>query len=384
MSLRSKIVFPLIGLTLLLTGCDGQDKAAAAKKAAPPPPEVTVAAPLKKEIIEWDEYTGRFQAVERVEIRARVSGYLDKVTFKDGQQVNAGQSLFLIDQRPFKIALERATAQYELARKENERAESLQRTSAASVARLDQTTEALRAAKADLDRAKLDMLFTDIKAPITGRISRSFVDVGNLVSGDTQTASLLTTIVSEDPIHFYFEISEQQLLKYKRLNQSGKMPGSRDHANPVSIRLQDEKTFDHVGTMDFIDNEIDPSTGTMQGRAILENKSGILAPGLFGRARLPGSGIYQAILVPEAAIGTDQSRKFVTLVNAEGKAEMRFVELGPIRASGLRIIRSGLSGDEKVIINGLQRARPGTPVTIKEGVIEEPDSGPLPAMPGQG
>lgn len=381
MSFRSKLLLPLIGVTLLIAGCDGDEKAASAP---PPAPEVTVAAPLLKEIVEWDEYTGRFQAVERVEIRARVSGYMDKVLFKDGQQVDAGQSLFVIDQRPFKIALDRATAQYELARKENERAESLQRTSAASVARLDQTVEALRASKADLDRAKLDMLFTEVKAPISGRISRNYVDVGNLVNGDTQAASLLTTIVSENPIHFYFEISEQQLLKYSRLDKNGSRTGSRDAAIPISIRLQDEKNFNHVGRMDFIDNEIDPGTGTMQGRAILDNPDGILAPGLFGRARLPGSGIYKAILVPEAAIGTDQSRKFVTIVNAEGKAEMRFVELGPIRASGLRIIRKGLSADDKIIINGLQRARPGTPVTVKEGVIEETGAEPLPKMPGQG
>ncbi|MEX0692922.1 MAG: efflux RND transporter periplasmic adaptor subunit [Rhodospirillales bacterium] len=376
------MTLPLIGLTMLIAACDGEDKAAAPPP--PPAPEVTVAAPLLKEIVEWDEYTGRFEAVERVEIRARVSGYMDKVLFKEGQQVSAGQSLFVIDQRPFRIALDRTTAQYELARKENERAESLQRTSAASVARLDQTVEALRAAKADLDRAKLDMLFTEIKAPISGRISRNYVDVGNLVNGDTQAATLLTTIVSENPIHFYFEISEQQLLKYSRLDKNGSRQTSRDTANPIYIRLQDEKDFGHVGRMDFVDNEIDPGTGTMQGRAILDNPDGILTPGLFGRARLPGSGIYQAILVPDAAIGTDQSRKFVTIVNAEGKAEMRFVEPGPIRASGLRIIRKGLGADDKIVINGLQRARPGTPVTVKEGVIEEPDTEPLPKLPGQG
>lgn len=382
MYLRSIMTLPLIGLTMLIAACDGEDKAAAPPP--PPAPEVTVAAPLLKEIVEWDEYTGRFEAVERVEIRARVSGYMDKVLFKEGQQVSAGQSLFVIDQRPFRIALDRTTAQYELARKENERAESLQRTSAASVARLDQTVEALRAAKADLDRAKLDMLFTEIKAPISGRISRNYVDVGNLVNGDTQAATLLTTIVSENPIHFYFEISEQQLLKYSRLDKNGSRQTSRDTANPIYIRLQDEKDFGHVGRMDFVDNEIDPGTGTMQGRAILDNPDGILTPGLFGRARLPGSGIYQAILVPDAAIGTDQSRKFVTIVNAEGKAEMRFVEPGPIRASGLRIIRKGLGADDKIVINGLQRARPGTPVTVKEGVIEEPDTEPLPKLPGQG
>lgn len=367
-------VATLLSLTMLLAACEEQEQAAA----PPPPPEVTVATPLKKKIVEWDEYTGRFEAVERVDIQARVSGYLEEVNFQDGQIVEAGQTLFVIDQRPFTIALNRAQAQFEFAQKEFNRFQSLERTNAASQARLDQAAEALRSARADLQQAELELEFTVVKAPISGRIGEASVDAGNLISGDAQNGEPLTTIVSIDPIHFYFEASEQQFLKYARLSQSSAHIDARHSADPIYIKLQDEKEFKHVGQMDFVDNEIDESTGTILGRAILPNPDDFLTPGIFGRARLHGSAIYEATLVPDHAIGTDQSRKFVMIVNAEGQAERRFVELGPLRDSGLRIIRSGLDGSEKVIINGLQRARPGAPVTAVDGVIEEPNAPPLP------
>ena len=363
--------FAVIGSIFLLAACLQEE--AEAPQQPQPAPEVTVATPLKKEIVEWDEYTGRFEAVERVEIRARVSGYLSEVQFLDGDLVEKGDTLFIIDQRPFRIAVDRAQAQYELAQKEFERSNQLRQSSAASQANLDRRAQELKVSKANLDQARLELSFTEIKAPIKGRIGQSNVDIGNLISGNGQDEEPMTTIVSTDSIHFYFEASEQQFLKYARLNKSGARPGSRDTPNPIYIKLQDEDKFTHVGSMDFVDNELDQGTGTIIGRAILENKTGFLAPGMFGRARLIGSGEYEAYLVPDSIIGTDQSRKFVMVVNADGKAEMRFVELGPLRDSGLRIITSGVSETDKVIINGLQRARPGTPVTTVDGNIEEKD-----------
>lgn len=365
----------LLGAALLVSACLPEDEKAAASQSRPAP-EVTVAAPLKKEVVDWDQYTGRFEAVERVEIRARVSGYLSKILFQDGDIVEKGETLFVIDQRPFRIAVDRAQAQYDLAQKEFARSNKLRQSSAASEANLDRRRQELKVAKADLDRAQLDLEFTEIKAPTSGRIGRSNVDIGNLISGDLQNGTPLTTIVSTDPIHFYFEASEQQFLKYSRLNESGARPGSRDVANPVFVKLQDEDKFTHEGRMDFVDNEIDRGTGTIVGRALLSNESGLLAPGMFGLARLVGSGPYEAFLIPDTAIGTDQARKFVMVVNGEGKAERRFVKLGPLRDSGLRIIKEGLSENDQVIINGLQRARPGTPVKTKDGVIEEAASAP--------
>lgn len=379
MRVRFAPISAALSLSILIAACDQQDQAAAPP---PPPPEVTVAAPLKKDIVEWDEYTGRFEAVNRVDIQARVSGYLEEIGFQDGEIVEAGQTLFVIDQRPFTIALNRAQAQFEFAQKEFNRFQSLERTNAASQARLDQAAEALRSARADLEEAKLELEFTVVKAPISGRIGEASIDAGNLISGDAQNGEPLTTIVSLDPIHFYFEASEQQFLKYSRLSESGTRAASRETANPIFIKLQDEKDFVHAGRVDFVDNEVDESTGTILGRAILDNPDDFLTPGVFGRARLLGSGIYEATLIPDHAIGTDQSRKFVMLVNAEGRAERRFVELGPLRDSGLRIVRNGLDGSERVIINGLQRARPGAPVTAVDGVIEEPNAPPLPEIFG--
>lgn len=364
--------FAVIGAVFLLAAC-GQEEAS--EQQARPAPEVTVATPLKKEVTDWDEYTGRFDAVERVEIRARVSGYLSEIQFRDGDTVEKGDTLFIIDQRPFKIAVDRAQAQYELAQKEFARSDKLRQSSAASQANLDRRAQELRVAKSDLDETRLELSFTQIKAPISGLIGRSNVDIGNLISGDLQNGTPMTTIVSTNPIHFYFEASEQQFLKYSRLDKTGSRPGSRDTPNPLFIKLQDEDDFTHVGRMDFVDNELDQGTGTIVGRAILENNSGFLVPGMFGRARLVGSGAYEAYLVPDSVIGTDQSRKFVMVVNGEGKAEMRFVTLGPLRDSGLRVIKSGITETDKVIINGLQRARPGTPVKTVNGVIDEKDEG---------
>lgn len=350
---------------ILLTSCSG------APEAPPPmsPPEVTVAHPLQKKLIEWDEYTGRFEAAERVEIRARVNGYLEEIRFRDGEKVTKGQILFVIDQRPFKIALQRAQAQHELAEKELNRLRGLSASRAVSKEDLDIGIQDVIVAKSFLDEARLNLEFTEVKSPIDGRISRSRLDVGNLVNaGDPQP---LTTVVSVHPIHFYLEASEQNLLKYIRLDQSGQRKGTRDNPRELFVRLQDEAHYNRVGIVDFIDVELDRGTGTVQARAVYDNSSEVLYPGLFGRARVAGSGEYLASLVPDHVIGTDQSKKFVLVVDDESKITMKFVKLGPLTDSGMRIIRSGLSALDKVVINGLQRARPGMTVTTKEEQIED-------------
>lgn len=368
----------------LLTACISESQEAVAP---PPPPEVTVATPLKKMVIDWDEYTGRFQAVERVEVQSRVDGYLDDIRFQDGQMVEKGDVLFVIDQRPFQIALEGAQADLRQAEAEAKRAESefnrfrqlveSQTVSEEEFEERRQTMFATRAqveaAKAAVDDAKLNLEFTEVRAPISGRVSRDRVSVGNLISGGSTGATLLTTIVSVDPIHFYFEASESQLLKYTRLNNSGARPGSRDKANPVYVRLMDEDDFVHQGSMDFVDNEVDLGTGTIEGRALFENSEGIIEPGMFGRARLLGSGEYQALLVPDAAIGTDQSQKFVYVVDDDNQVEMRFVQLGPLQDNDLRVIRDGLDETDRVVIGGIQRVRAGSPVNAQDGAIEEED-----------
>ena len=325
-----------------------------------PPAQVDVAKPLVKNIVEWDEYVGRFEAVERVELRARVTGYLQEIQFEDGQLVKKGDVLFVIDQRPFEFALQRAEALYTLAKKEYERAKKLRKTSAISQEELDRRLQELRGAEAFYKDAQLDVEFTEVKSPIDGKISRDFINVGNLVRANE---TVLTRIVSVDPVHFYFETSQSELLKYLRLDRAGKRPSSDTHKNPVFIKLKDESEFAHKGYMDFVDNVVDEGTGTIQGRAIVPNEDNVIFPGMFGRVRATGSGEYEAILLPETAIQTDQNNKFVYVVNDEGKAERRYIELGPLRDSGMYIVRGGLSGTEDVVINGSQFIRmPNQPV----------------------
>lgn len=347
------------------------------------PPPVVVAQPLVKRVTEWDEYTGRFAAVERVEVRARVSGYLDSVNFEDGQIVEKGDLLFVIDQRPFQAALDQARAQLseaearlQLASNDRERAERLRQSNAISEEEYDQRLQAERqaeaareAGQAQVRAARLDLEFTQVRAPVTGRISDHAVSVGNLVSGGAAESTLLTTIVSLDPIHFEFTASEAAFLKYLRLNDSGRRVSSRDVANPVFVKLIDEDEFRHEGRMNFVDNQIDPNTGTMRGRAVFDNPDGFLTPGVFGRLRLLGSDQYDAMLIPDSAILSDQSRKFVWVVGADNTVAYRPLELGPV-IEGLRVVRGGLAPDEQIIIEGLQRARPGAPVTPQPGKIE--------------
>jgi RND family efflux transporter MFP subunit len=351
--------------------------------AAPPPPPVTVATPLAKRISNWDEYSGRFAAVQTVEVRPRVSGFIDKLHFKDGQIVKAGQLLFTIDPRPFELALEtakaelaRATAQVELASTEVERARPLVQTGAVTERDFDQRAAALSVARASLQgaeaavkTAQLNLEWTRVVAPIDGRISDRKVDAGNLVNGGSGATTLLTTIVTIDPIHFIFDVSENDYLRYTRLAQTGERASSRDTSNPVRIRLSDESKFDHTGRMDFVDNALNPRSGTLRGRAVIDNKDGLMQPGLFARIELFG-GEVDALLVPDAAVVSDQARKIVFTVDAEGVIVPKPVTLGAIEG-GLRVVTSGLEAKDRVVIDGIANpmVRPGAKVTPREGTI---------------
>jgi membrane fusion protein, multidrug efflux system len=360
----------LPALCMLLTACQQQQETP-----APPPPKVTVSQPIVRDIVEWDEYTGRLEAVESVEVRARVSGYLESVHFTDGAVVKTGALLFVIDPRPYqaelnrtKAALEQAVAQYERAQKDFARVQQLVKSRAVSQEEVDtraadrrQAEEAVRAGRAAVEAAQLNVEFTQVRAPISGRISREFVTVGNLINGGTADSTLLTRIVSLDPIYCYFDVDERSYLKYSRLWREGKRAASREVKIPVDLGLADETGFPRHGHLDFIDNRLDPNTGTMTGRAIFPNPDFTLVPGLFARIRLPGSGQYQALLLPDEAIGSDQTQRFAFVVNDQNTVEYRKVTLGPI-IDGLRVIRDGLKPEDWVIVSGVQRVRTGARV----------------------
>lgn len=327
------------------------------------PMPVTVMQPIKRSVTEWLEFTGRFQPSQRVVLRARVSGYLDKVLFQDGQKVQKGDVLFIIDQRPFKIALNSAKAHFELAQQRLERARALHKKNAVSRDLYDQRREEMQTAKADLDHAKLDLEFTEVRSPITGRISRKQVDIGNLVTGGNN-ATELTTIVSVQPIYFYFEGSENDLLKNARQRDHSRSEDNMPRPLPVFVRLNDEIEFQHQGQLDFIDNEFDTNTGTIQARAYFENKDGFLEAGYFGRLRMAPFPAFDAMLVPDELIGTEQTRKFVYVIGKEGVAVRRYVTLGAREDDGMRIIKQGLSETDQVITGNLNMVRPGAPVIV--------------------
>lgn len=382
---RAGIVTAALGLVLALAACDDAPTGGGAGGAPP----VTVSQPIEREVTEWDEYTGRFAAVEYVEVRARVSGYVDGIHFKDGQVVIKNDLLFVIDPRPFRIAVEQAEAELaqaqsrlELAAREVERARPLVKRKNLSEQAFDERMQARREAEASVqagraavDAAKLNLEFTEVKAPVTGRVSRHLVSVGNLVNGGTANSTLLTNIVSLDPIHFYFDVDENAFLKYVRLSRSGERPSSRDSANPVHLSLTDEDEFIHTGRMDFVDNQVDVSTGTMRGRAVFDNPDLVFTPGLFGRIRLLGRGNYAALMLPDEVIGTDQSRRFVYVVGGDDTVEYRQVRLGPI-IDGLRVVHDGISAEDWVIVNGIQRARTGGKVTPERKPLAEQAAAP--------
>ncbi len=340
------------------------------------PPRVAVMPPVRREITDWDEFTGRFASTERVELRARVGGHLDAVNFKDGQLVRRGDLLFRIDPRPFAASVTEAEArltgarsQLTLAQQEYDRGRNLREYRAASEANLEQRTQALDAARAQaiqfeaaLARARLDLEFTEVRAPLTGRIGRHLVSPGNVVSGgDASTATLLATIVTIDPIDFTFDIDQAAALRYVRLAESGGRPSSREVANPVQLALADEAGFPHAGRVVFVDNEADAGTGTIRLRARFDNPRDLFVPGVFARVRLIASAPYQALLVPDAAVATDQSRRVLYILGPGDTVEARQVQLGPLH-DGLRVIRDGLRGDEEIVATGMMRVRAGQAV----------------------
>ena len=354
---------------------------------APPPLPVTVASPLSKRILTWDEFSGRFQAVERVEVRPRVAGFVEQVHFKDGSLIKAGDLLFTLDKRPFEIAVEsakadvaRQEAQVLLTQADVERAEPLAKSKVMSEQVFDQRKASLAgaqgqllSAKAALKAAELNLEWAEVRAPISGRISDKKVDAGNLVAGGEASATLMATIVSLDPIHFVFDVAEADYLRYARLNIAGERPSSRETANPVKVKLADEKDFIHEGRMDFVDNALNERSGTLRGRAVFTNKDGLLTPGVFARLALFG-GEVDAFLVPDSAIVSDQAKKIVFTVNADNVVTAAPVTLGPI-SEGLRVIKSGLKAEDRVVIEGIANpmVRPGAKVTPTPGTIAVAD-----------
>jgi RND family efflux transporter MFP subunit len=373
----SRLSAALILLAPALAGCgQGQPPGSG----PPPPPTVTVAKPVERGIVDQDEYVGRFVAVDSVEVRARVSGYLDQIHFRDGQMVKQGDLLFTIDKRPFQNTvaqargtLAQAKANLAFTEADLERAKQLVRDRTITEQTFDQRTQAQRSAAASVAsneaavrQAELDLEFTELRAPIAGRIGDRRVSRGNLVTGGTGATTMLANIVSLDPIRFEFTMDEASYLRYERFSSSGKEVTGRDGGVIVELKLLDEKTFEHRGYMDFVDNTIDRSSGTIRGRASFSNPDAVLTPGMFGRIRVPGSPTYNALLLPDAAIGTEQIRKFVLVVGDDNTAMQRYVTLGPLSDDNLRIIKDGIKAGDRVIVNGLMRVRPGQKVTPQE------------------
>jgi RND family efflux transporter MFP subunit len=358
---------PLAAVTLMvLEGCARNE---AAEVKAPPLPQVSVAGVISRQITEFDEFTGRFEAVERVEIRPRVSGYIASVNFTEGSDVKKGDVLFVIDPRPYQAERDRAQAQLAqarsqltLAKSERDRATSLLAQHAISQEEFDTRTAGreqaeanVAAAQAALDSAALNLNFTRVTAPITGRISRALVTSGNLV---TSGQTLLTTLVSLDPIYVSFDGDEQVYLKYSKLAH---LRGPAEGGNPVRVGLADESGYPHQGVMVFLDNALDPATGTIRSRARLDNHEQLFTPGLFARVQLLGNRKHDAVLINDSAVGTDQTVRYVLVVAAGNKVEYRPVELGPV-IDGLRVVQSGLKPGETIVVNGLQRVRPGAQI----------------------
>lgn len=365
-------------------GEGGAAKQAQPEAGAPPAPPVTVANPVYKKIVEWDEYPGQFKAVDAIDVRARVSGYLEQIHFTDGQVVKQGDLLFTIEKRPFEIALDsaqaqlaEANAQLSLANRNLKRYEKMREGNIVGESDYDDRVEAVSAGKAavavaqaQVRQAELDLGYTDIRAPVTGRISRHEVSAGNLITGGyTGDVTLLTTIVSLDPIYFDFDVSEANYLAYQRAAERGVMPAMRDNKIGVFAKLPDEDQWTHKGSLEFLDNQVNETSGTIRARATFANSNGAFTPGQFAHIRVPGSEPYEAILLPETAIVTDQSQKIALVVAEDGTVGVKILRVGP-NYNGMRIIREGLAPNDKVVINGLLRARPGSKVAAQMGTIE--------------
>jgi RND family efflux transporter MFP subunit len=362
-------------------------------QAPPAQGPMPVSHPLAKEIIDYDEFTARLSAVDSVEIRARVNGYLQKINFKDGSEVKKGDLLFVIDPRPYQAELDRVQAeldqaqtQYDLAQNDAKRANDLFANHAISAEELDTrskrvaTTEGvIKSAKANLETAQLNLAYTQIQAPIDGRLGRKLVTEGNLITGDAKDATLLTTIVSVDPIYAYADVDEATVIKYQQLDKQGLRKNSAG-AIPVELALGNSPDFAYKGTLDFTNNQIDPTTGTLEARGIFANPDRNLIPGEFARIRVTGSGKYLGMLIPDYAIVSDQEKKTVFVVGADKTVQSKEVVPGPL-VDGLRVIRSGLEASDLVVLDHLQLVRPGMPVTPMEKALESGAEAAAPVAP---
>jgi RND family efflux transporter MFP subunit len=381
LSPRLRTFLPPIGslilIAALLTGCQPQAAPSA------PAPQVNVAKVIERKVNDWDEFTGRIQAIDSVEIRPRVSGYIERIAFTEGGSVKKGDLLFVIDPRPYRAELQRAQAdaagaktRAELARNEVARAERLLAARAISqeeyderVNRAHETGSAVESAAAAVEVARLNLEFTQVVSPIDGRVGKAEVTPGNLV-GSGERATLLTTVVSIDPVYVEFTGDEQVYLKYNAMSKSGERASSRDEPNPVWMGLANETGFPHPGHMTFVDNQLDPATGTIRGRAIFRNPDGLFTPGLFARIKLLGSGQYNAILINDRAVATDQNQKFVLVLGEDKTLSYRPVKIGRT-VQGLRVVLDGLKPGETIVVNGIQRVRPGMSVSPQTVPMDE-------------
>lgn len=371
----------LLALSLVLAVLSSCERPQQTSNAAAAPAPVTVAKPVTAELIEWDEFIGRLDAPESVEIRARVSGYLDKIHFREGSDVKAGDLLFTIDPRPYQVVVDRTQAEVEraevrvqLATLEAKRATELAESKAIAAEEIDQRRQALaeaeaslRSARASLEQAKLDLEFTQLRSPITGRVGDLMVTQGNLVSGgsNVSNATVLTNIVSVDPIHCYLDVDEQSALKYRELRRLGQRASALDEQIPAEMALANEQGYPHKGVIDFVDNRLDPGTGVIRSRALFPNPGGQMAPGFFARIRIPGSGKYNGLLVHDQAIGYDQGKPFVYVVGADNKVKQVPIEIGPLH-DGLRVIKSGVTKDDRLVVEGMALVRNGGEANVKE------------------
>ncbi|WP_347986088.1 efflux RND transporter periplasmic adaptor subunit [Methylomonas sp. AM2-LC] len=372
----------LLALMVLTSGCNN---GTANQSATPPPADVAISQPLQKEIVEWDEYTGRLQAVESVEIRSRVSGYLKQISFKDGGKVHKGDLLFVIDPRPYQAQLhqaksevERSKSRRDLAKNDLQRAENLLKEQAISEEEFDtrsknlfQAGSSIESANAAVELAELNVDFTQIRAPISGRISRKLITEGNLVSADT---TLLATLVSIDPIYVYVDMDERSVLKYRRQEIDGKRQSSNALRVPLEMALIDEKGFPHKGYIDYVDPQVNPETGAIRTRGVFGNPDDLLGPGLFARVRAPGSEVHNAILINDRAIAMDQGKKYVMVVSEDHHAQYRPIETGRLY-DGLRIVTDGLSPKDWIVTNGLQYVQPGATVNPHQEPMAADKSG---------
>jgi RND family efflux transporter MFP subunit len=382
---RFKRLIEISVLSLAVAAIEGCGKPP--QQQAPPPPAVTVSKPVQREVIEWDDFTGHLEAPESVTVSARVSGLIESMPFVEGSVVKKGQVLCTLDVRPFEADLDaaignqaKAKAQVDIAQSNFDREDQALKGNAVSQqdydnakATLEQNKAALESARATVESSRLNVEFCRVTSPIDGRVGNKMVTVGNLINGGTGQVTELTTIQSIDPMYCYVDVDENSVLKYQKLAAEQKMSSAREEKVPCFLRLANERMFSTEGYIDFVDNHVDPSTGTMRIRGVFANPSGNLTPGFFASMRIPGSGRYQTLLVPDQAIGTDQDRRYVLVVGPDGKATAHVVELGVLFGS-LRSIISGIGPDDDVVVDGQMRVRPGMNVTPSTTTIKVNDA----------